>query len=179
MAQARPSPGPGGVIIRPERAGDHAAIRRVNTAAFEGTAEADLVDRLCDQADPYVGLVATLGEALVGHVAFSPVTLAPSRRTLDVRGLAPMAVLPEHQRRGIGSALVRAGLAACRRDGCVAVVVLGHPGYYPRFGFEPADSYGVTSEYDAPREAFMLLELVPGGLRGAGGLARYHPAFAG
>jgi putative acetyltransferase len=93
-------------------------------------------------------------------------------------GLAPMAVLPARQRQGIGSALVRDGLGRCRELGYEAVVVLGHPGYYPRFGFVPASRFGIGCEYDVPAEVFMALELVPGALRGKPGTIRYHPAFA-
>ena len=92
-------------------------------------------------------------------------------------GLAPMAVLPEEQRRGIGSALVRAGLDECRRLDVSAVIVLGHADYYPRFGFLPAQAFGVTSEYDVPADVFMALELKAGALGTCAGLARYHAAF--
>jgi putative acetyltransferase len=92
-------------------------------------------------------------------------------------GLAPMAVLPACQRRGIGSALVRAGLDTCAQRGVGAVVVLGHATYYPRFGFEPASRFGITTEHDAPDEAFMALELLPGLLVGRAGQIRYHPVF--
>jgi putative acetyltransferase len=93
-------------------------------------------------------------------------------------GLAPMAVLPAEQRRGVGSALVQAGLDRCRQLPCGAVVVLGHPAYYPRFGFSPASRFGVTCEYDVPDEVFMAMELEPGFLRDKPGTIRYHPAFA-
>ena len=93
-------------------------------------------------------------------------------------GLAPMAVLPARQRGGIGSALVRAGLDACRQLGCTAVVVLGHPAYYPRFGFQPASRFALGCEYDVPDEAFMALEVEPGSLVGKAGTIRYHRAFA-
>ena len=94
-------------------------------------------------------------------------------------GLAPMAVAPARQRGGIGSALVRAGLERCREMGAAAVVVLGHPDFYPRFGFLPAARLGLSCEYDVPAEAFMAMELEPNGLRGAAGIVSYHPAFAG
>jgi len=163
--------------IRRERPADRAAVRRLNEGAFGGPEEADLVGRLRDELPSYLALVAVLEGEVVGHVAFTPVTLDPPRPELDLRGLAPMAVLPGHQRTGIGSALVREGLDACRRDGAEAVVVLGHPGYYPRFGFRRADTFGLRSQFEAPPEAFMALELVPGSLANARGIVRYHPAF--
>jgi putative acetyltransferase len=166
------------VAVRPEQAGDRSAVRAVNATAFETTAEADLVDALRDQARPLVSLVADSGGVIVGHILFSPVTLA-GRADLQVMGLAPMAVTPELQRRGVGTALVNAGLHRCRLLGFGAVVVLGHPSYYPRFGFQPAAHFGIGCEYDAPEEAFMLLELQPGYLRGVSGKARYHAAFNG
>jgi putative acetyltransferase len=167
------------IEVRLEQEADRDAVRRVNEAAFGQPDEADLVDRLRAQAHPYLGLVALVEGVVVGHIAFSPITLDPPRPGLSAWGLAPMAVLPERQRQGVGTALVPEGLAACRRAGGEAVVVLGHPEYYPRFGFRPASSFGLRSEYDVPDEAFMARELVPGALDGASGLVRYHPTFAG
>jgi putative acetyltransferase len=89
-----------------------------------------------------------------------------------------MAVATQHQRSGIGSALVRAGLEQCKKLGISAVVVLGHPEYYPRFGFLPSTRFNIRSEYDVPEEAFMVVELEPGALRGASGRIKYHPAFS-
>ncbi|MGH7367544.1 MAG: GNAT family N-acetyltransferase [Candidatus Rokuibacteriota bacterium] len=163
--------------IRAEQAGDQAAVRAVNVAAFETPAEANLVDALRAQARPVVSLVAESAGAIVGHVMFSPVVL-PGHPALTLMGLGPMAVAPARQRVGVGSALVRAGLAECRRLDADAVVVLGHPAYYPRFGFAAGVRFGLGCEYDVPAEAFMVLELRPGALRGAAGTAQYHVAFA-
>jgi putative acetyltransferase len=163
--------------IRPEQAADIGAVRAVNRAAFETATEADLVDALREQAKPIVSLVADDDGSIVGHILFSPVTLS-GHEELRIMGLAPMAVLPAVQRRGIGSALVRAGLESCRRLGCCALVVLGHPEYYPRFGFTPASRFGIGSEYEVPDEVFMALELEPGALHDRSGTIRYHPAFA-
>jgi putative acetyltransferase len=161
-------------MIRRETAADIPAIRRVNELAFGRPNEARLVDALREAATPFLSLVADDGGAIVGHIAFTPVTVGPA----VILGLAPMAVLPGRQHQGIGSELVRAGLDACRDAGFGAVVVLGHPDYYPRFGFEPASRRGVTTEYDVPDPVFMLLELTPGGADALQGVARYHPAFA-
>lgn len=162
--------------IRPEEPGDRCAIRAVNESAFVTSAEADLVDALREHASPAISLVAKHQDGCIGHIMFSPVSVAgcaPGR----AMGLAPVAVAPAHQRNGVGSALVRAGLEACRSHGAGAVFVLGHPGYYPRFGFVPAEHYGVACDYDVPPEVFMALELVPGTLERASGVVHYHLAF--
>jgi len=165
------------VSVRPERAADVAAIRAVNLAAFGTAIEADLVDALRAEATPIISLVADGGDAIVGHILFSPVAIAASAPP-RIMGLAPMAVIPARQRQGIGTALVREGLAHCRRLGAAAVVVLGHAEYYPRFGFTPASRFGLTCEYDVPDDVFMALELEAGSLRGTSGKIRYHAAFA-
>jgi putative acetyltransferase len=138
--------------------------------------EADLVDALRAQATPLMSYVAELDGTIAGHILFSPVTLL-SHPDLAIMGLAPMAVLPTLQRQGIGSALVRTGLDACRDMGAGAVIVLGHAEYYPRFGFVPASRFGIRSEYDVPDDVFMAIELIPGFLAPRPGTIRYHPAF--
>lgn len=163
--------------IRLERRDEAAAVAAVNRAAFETNLEADLVDALRETAEPIVSLVADDKGSIVGHILFSPVTLS-GHPGLKIMGLAPMAVLPSAQRRGIGSALVHAGLDRCRHIGAGAVVVLGHPTYYPRFGFVPASRFGIGCEYDVPDDVFMALELDRGSLRGMTGTIRYHEAFS-
>jgi putative acetyltransferase len=162
--------------IRAEEERDWAAVQDVNESAFEASAEAHLVTALREQASPVISLVAEDGAAIVGHIMFSPVVL-PGHPELKIMGLAPMAVSPEHQRKGIGSALVHAGLERCKQLGCDAVVVLGHHEYYPRFGFSASARFGIGCEYDVPAEVFMLVELQPGSLHGASGKIKYHVAF--
>lgn len=164
------------MVLRPEQPQDPPGIRTVHLAAFESPAEANLVDELRAVARPLVSWVAEEDNQILGHVFFSPVTLT-GHPELYLLGLAPMAVLPAFQRRGVGTALVLAALEACRELGVGAVVVLGHPTYYPRFGFHPAAGFGITCEYDSPPEAFMALELQPGHLSDAAGTLRYHDAF--
>ncbi|HEV2801192.1 MAG TPA: N-acetyltransferase [Pyrinomonadaceae bacterium] len=174
------------ITVRSERPEDIGAVRRVNEAAFDRSEEAALVDALRAAAQPYISLVAERDGQVVGHIFFSPVTLETddgasvivetAERAPQMLGLAPMAVLPEFQKQGIGSRLVREGLNECRRMGCEAVVVLGHPEYYPRFGFVPAGRAGLRSEYPVPDDVFMVLELKPGALP-ARGLVKYHPEF--
>jgi putative acetyltransferase len=165
------------VNVRPEHPADAAAIEAVNRAAFGQPAEATLVALLREQASPLISLVADDGHEIVGHVLFSPVTLT-GHADVRIMGLAPMAVMPVMQRRGIGSMLARAGLDACTRLGADAVVVLGHAQYYPRFGFRPASVFGLRCEYDVPDEVFMARELAPGRMAGKNGTIRYHAAFA-
>jgi putative acetyltransferase len=166
------------MLVRAEQDKDWAAVHAVNVSSFETPAEANLVDALRAQAQPIVSLVAEDDNgAIAGHIMFSPVSL-PGHPGLKVMGLAPMAVAPEHQRKGIGSALVRAGLEQCRQLGFVAVVVLGHAEYYPRFGFSPSTRFGIGCEYDVPEDVFMAMELQPAALRGITGTVKYHAAFS-
>jgi len=165
------------VLIRPERPEDADAVRAVHRAAFDTDAESRLVDHLRDRGEAVVSLVAEVEGAVVGHVLFSPVSLVAPSGCREGLGLAPLAVLPAHQRGGVGSALVREGLATCEKRGGAFVVVLGHPAYYPRFGFRRAGEVGLANEYGAD-EAFMVLELRPGALPAEGGLVKYGPAFA-
>lgn len=163
--------------IRAEEQRDRASVRALNLSAFETPAEADLVDALRDQVQPLVSLIAEDNGSIVGHIMFSPVSLS-GHPALRIMGLAPMAVATEHQRKGIGSALIRAGLDRCRRLGFGAVVVLGHASYYPRLGFAPAARFGIGCEYDVPEDVFMVLELQPGFLNRASGKVKYHAAFS-
>jgi putative acetyltransferase len=163
------------ILIRTETDADHRAVERVNELAFEQEGEARLVAALRSPA--CLSLVAELDGKIVGHVFFTPVTVEGA----DLDGpiaLGPMAVTPEHQRQGIGSELVRAGLDVCRAAAVPAVFVLGHPGYYPRFGFAPASPVGFDCEWDVPPGVFQVIELDAGALHGLGGLVRYAPEFS-
>lgn len=163
--------------IRPERPEDVPSIRRVNELAFARAGEADLVDALRKAADPFLSLVAVIDDQIAGHILFSEVSVEGTA-SCRMMGLAPMAVLPEYQNRGIGSRLIEEGFKACARLGMGAVAVLGHPEYYPRFGFESASKHGLRCEYDVPDEVFMVKELQPGALSGCRGLIRYRPELA-
>jgi putative acetyltransferase len=163
-------------VVRAETPGDEDAVREVNEAAFGRREEARLVDVL--RAAPTTrSLVAIVDERIVGNIVFSPVRVEGSAATIQIAGLAPMAVVPGRQRIGIGGLLIRAGLADCRRFGYQAVVVVGHPQYYPRFGFVPAHTKGLSFPGPVPLEAFMVLELETGVLEGLGGVVRYAPEF--
>ena len=164
------------MFVRTEEEDDRAAVHAVYISAFETPSEANLVDALRNQARVLVSLVAEENGAVVGHIMFSPVSLSGHPDT-KMMGLAPMAVAPKQHRKGIGSALVRAGLVKVKKLGCMAVVVLGHPDYYLRFGFSPSSRFGIECEYDVPAEAFMVMELRPAALRGKRGRVKYHSAF--
>jgi len=164
------------VDIRSETPADHPAIRALHERAFGGPTEARLVDALRAARKLVVSLVAIHQERLVGHLAFSPVTVTDASEGLRAVGLAPMSVLPEFQNRGIGSRLVREGLEICKRQGEAIVVVLGHATYYPRFGFLKAKEYGLENEYGAV-DSFMVLELQEGALQNVRGLVTYAPEF--
>ena len=165
------------IVIRAEQSRDTDQVRLVNERAFDGPAEAAIVDAVRGTPDA-ISLVATEGDRIVGHILFTPVRIDGSTAAIRAAGLAPMAVLPEYQRRGIGSQLVAAGLDACRAAGYDIVVVVGHPEYYPRFGFIPANTKGLEWEYPVPANVFMVVELRSGTLERVRGIARYLPEFA-
>jgi putative acetyltransferase len=146
-------------------------------AAFGREGEAALVDQLRGAASMF-SFVAVESEQIVGHICFSPVAIiGECAGDLLVLGLAPVAVLPEYQRQGIGSLLIQHGLEECTRLGFKAVVVLGSPAYYPRFGFIPAKEKGLGCEYPVPDEAFMVSELESGALEGCVGTVKYRSEF--
>src|SRR5262245_3464925 len=165
------------MIIRPEKPEDIPTIRCVNELAFGCAAEADLFDALRRNSKATISLVAEDDGCVVGHILFSPVTIETSERELVGLGLAPMSVIPERQNQRIGSLLVEEGLRRCRQERRRFVVVLGHPDYYPRFGFVPASRFGIKSEYDVADEVFMVMELGEGALSGCAGVVKYQPEF--
>ena len=166
------------ISIREEAPEDVPTIRRVNELAFGQALEAGIVDALRESGDEFLSFVADCDGEVVGHILFTPVTIETERGAVRGMGLAPMAVLPERQRQGIGTALVRHGLAALRDRSCPFVVVLGHPEYYPRFGFEPASGHGIRSQWEGvPDEAFMILVVDKRVMEGVPGIARYRGEF--
>jgi putative acetyltransferase len=165
------------VTVRTESPSDVAAIHDLVTAAFaDEPAVAGLVDELRANGHLVLSLVAELDGAVIGHVGFSPVSFEPPQPALNALQLSPLGVLPSHQRRGIGGALVRQGLETCRELGVDAVFLLGHPGYYPRFGFQPARNLGV--HYQDDRDAFMGIALRPGALASINAKLLLSPEFA-
>ncbi|MNX35438.1 hypothetical protein D3C86_657040 [compost metagenome] len=166
------------MLIREETSDDREVIRAVNRLAFGGDTEGELIDRLRADGDVLLSLVAQVDGEVVGHILFSKLKSETRGGTIKAAALAPMAVTPEFQGRGIGTSLVERGLALCRERGYTAVVVLGHPDYYPRFGFSAQKGQALDSPYSEAGEAYMALELVPGALVGVSGSVRYPEAFA-
>ncbi|MDQ4149412.1 MAG: N-acetyltransferase [Actinomycetota bacterium] len=164
------------VEVRQEQEGDAPAIRRVHELAFGQTDEADIVERLRRSPSwlPELSLVAVAGGEVVGHVLLSRAALDSGT---EVLALAPMGVVPEYQRRGIGSVLVDRALSRAAKTDFPLVVVVGHPGYYPRFGFEPADQYDITPPFEVPREAWMVYRLPSFQSERVRGRVLYPPAF--
>jgi putative acetyltransferase len=160
--------------IRAEQPGDEAAIRTVHDAAFSSPLEGQLVGDLRRAGRLTISRVAVDGERIIGHIAFSPVTIGQSSVGL---GLAPLAVRPEFQRQMIGSILVLDGLGECTAIGAGFVVVLGSPAYYGKFGFKPAADWQLFDEFQGG-EAFQAQELIPSAIPAGGGLVRYAPEFS-
>jgi putative acetyltransferase len=166
------------IKIREEQSQDIKAIREVNIRAFGQNQEADIVDKLRQNCNELMSLVAIILNQIVGHILFSPVKIESEDRTIRGMALAPMAVLPKYQRQGIGSELIRTGIVRLKSKGCPFIIVLGHAEYYPRFGFKPASCCGIRSEWDVPDDAFMILVLNESEIRGSPGVARYRSEFA-
>ncbi|HWF09126.1 MAG TPA: N-acetyltransferase [Bryobacteraceae bacterium] len=166
------------IRIRPEDPGnadERTAIHAVNEAAFGGPDEADLVDALRAGEYALVSLVAVIGGKMTGHILFSRMWIDTSSARVSAVALAPVAVLPADQRKGIGGMLIRRGLELLRDRGERIVIVLGHPDYYPRFGFSTVKARLLASPF--PAEAVMAMELSPGALDGVKGPVIYPPPF--
>jgi len=168
------------IEIRPECSSDVTAIHLVNAAAFQQENEARLVDQLRDQGGLTLSMVCIQDDQIIGHIAYSPVVVEfDDGDSLQALALAPVAILPEHQNSGVGTHLIQVSLDILKAQGHHLVIVLGHPDYYPRFGFKPASGFNIRSPYPVPDEAFMLLELTAGTLENRPGVVRYRPEFDG
>ena len=167
------------IKIRTEEPQDYTAIRKVNDAAFEQQNEGRLVEALRAMPEYIAGLslVAEADGGIVGHILFSPVEIRHKEVVHRAIALAPMAVLPAWQSRGIGSQLVEEGLRRARQLGYGAVIVLGHEWFYPRFGFRPASHWGIRCPFPVPDAAFMAIELRQDALKGVKGMVKYSRPF--
>ena len=160
--------------IREEHAGDISEIRELNQQAFGQAQEGNIVDALRSNGAALLSLVATLDDHVVGHILYSPVSLSG----VDGAALGPMAVLPQHQRQGIGSKLIEEGNRRLKESGCPFIIVVGHANFYPRFGFKRASTCAIACEWEIPDEAFMVLTLDHARMAGVSGLAQYRPEFS-
>jgi putative acetyltransferase len=165
------------ITVRTYRDDDRAGVLDILRRAFGGETEAELVEALRAAGKITHSLVAKSDGRLVGCIVFSPMTIGDDKESVPAVGLAPVAVLPGFQGLGIGSRLIKEGLDACRSAGHTRVIVLGHPGYYPRFGFVPASTFGISSTYEVPDDAFMACALEEGAFDGVSGVARYATEF--
>jgi putative acetyltransferase len=165
------------IQIREQRPEDRDAIREVNLRAFGRPEEGQLVEELRNNGAILASLVAVQEGQVVGHILYSPVRLHSGGEILVGAGLGPMSVLPEFQGQGIGGKLIEAGNKKLAGEGYPFIVVLGHPGYYPRFGFQPAHTHGVHCQWEVPQEVFMILVLDPEKMQGFSGLAKYRGEF--
>lgn len=164
------------IDIRAENPDDYPAIKRVNDLAFGQPNEGMLVGELRRNPSfvPELSLVAVYNGTIVGHILFLPVRIACEDSSAISLSLAPMAVLPEHQGKGIGGRLIEEGIAIAKTKGYESIILVGHPGYYPRFGFQPASRWGIKPPYEGvPDEAFMALELCENSLDGKAGVAEF------
>ncbi len=165
------------LTIRPETPEGVESIGYVIEQVFGQESESELIEKLRNRGVLTISLVALQNGETVGHIAFSLVVIESGLSSFEAIALAPMAVLPAYQRQGIGRQLVRAGLEECRRLGHEIIVLVGHPDYYPRFGFVPARPTGIECEFEVPEEAWMILELREGALAGRRGTVRFQPEF--
>lgn len=162
-------------IVRCEHPDERSVVRSINTAAFGRPDEADLVDNLRSEGAVLFSLVAEVEQRIVGHLLFSRMSIETKNGPVSAVALAPVAVLPDRQRQGIGGQLIRYGLELLRERGEQIAIVLGHPDYYPRFGFSTQKARALESPF--PPEAFMALELSSDALEGIRGRVRYPAAF--
>ncbi|HOM67800.1 MAG: hypothetical protein BWX85_00312 [Chloroflexi bacterium ADurb.Bin120] len=170
---------PHGINIAEESPRDIDGICHVNQTAFQSHYEANVVVRLRLNCDEICSMVAKFGEQVVGHILFSPVHIVQNHgRSIKGMGLGPLAVLPNYQGKGIGMSLSQAGILRMKQIGYPFVVVLGHPGYYLRFGFTPASAYSIRCAFEnIPDEAFMICVFNSEVMQGVKGVAHYRPEF--
>lgn len=168
------------IDIRQEQTEDFLTVQKLITQAFGAkyAGEAEIVGRLRNAEKITLALVAESEGKIVGHIAFSPLIMESAPEGFRGIGLGPLAVLPEYQGQGIGSRLIREGLRQCREAGDDVVVLFGHPGYYPRFGFSKAGEHGLENRFGVD-EPFMALELKEGALEQVSGMVDFQPEFAG
>jgi putative acetyltransferase len=166
------------IRVREENPEDHDQIRYVNDLAFKCPDEGRIVDQIRAKQKEIISLVALIDEKIVGHILFSPVVINCDQKSIKGMGLAPMAVLPEYQKQGIGTTMVKEGLRKLQERKYPFVIVVGHAEYYPRFGFERASKYGLKCQWESvPDEAFMVMIMNQSVMKDAKGVAKYMKEF--
>ncbi len=163
--------------VRIETEEDIPAVYELNRQTFNQVKEAELVNALRKNCKDILSIVGTLDDRVVGHILFSPVVINKKKKKVAGMGLGPMAVMPDVQKQGIGTMLISAGIKILKEKKCPFIVVLGHPGYYPRFGFEKASKHNVKSQWDVTEEAFMVLVLDRSYNGNLSGTAEYRSEF--
>jgi len=165
------------IKIREEGPEDFIVIKEINDLAFGQEQESKIIDSLRKNCNNLLSIVGVDDGKVVGHIMFSPVIIDASEKPVWGMGLGPMAVLPEYQRKGIGSALVKEGISILRDRNCPFIILVGHPEYYPRFGFKKSSLYGIKCQWEVPEEAFMILVLDESAMSGVSGTAKYRDEF--
>lgn len=167
------------VIIEPEQKKDYNSITKIHDLAFGQPSEGKMVIAL--RKNPHyiskLSLVARYNNSIIGHVLFFPIDIKTASKTCSTLSLAPMAVHPDFQNKGIGGRLIEKGFEAAIELGFKSVIVVGHPNYYPRFGFKPASKWGISLPFDVPDEAFLAIELENGSLKNCKGLIEYPDEY--
>jgi putative acetyltransferase len=165
-------------IIRREQPQNIPEIHQVHIRAFGRQQEASIVDELRKNCNSILSLVAFTDGKVIGHILLSPVVIEGKHGKLVGTGLAPHAVLPEYQRKGIGTQLIQTAISRIKEGGCPYIIVIGHPEYYARFGFEQAGRIGICCERKVPDESFMILILDKKAMNGITGVTRYRHEWA-
>ena len=166
-------------LIRNEKPGDYPGIKKVNDLAFGQPNEGVLIEKLRENSAfiKELSLIAELDGKIIGHILFFPIWIRKDQNKYRSLALAPMSVMPEYQKKGIGSQLIIKGIETTRDQGFKSIIVLGHEFYYPKFGFAPASQWNIKAPFDVPDEVFMALELIPGRLEGVSGIVEYPKEF--
>lgn len=165
--------------IRQEKVSDYEQVTKVHDLAFEQVNEGQLVSQIRFLPDfiPELSLVAEHKGQIIGHILFSKAEIRKDGQVAEILCLAPLAVLPSFQNQNVGTALVKEGLSLAKALGFSSVTVLGHPNYYPRFGFKPASLWKIFAPFEVADEVFMVLELEEGALKGVSGIVHYAAPF--
>ncbi len=172
------------IIVRRETESDYKTVEEITTTAFkdmpfsEGN-EAALISNLRKRGDfiPDLSLVAEIDGTIVGHILFTPLDIVNGNIKYKSLVLAPVSVLPDYQNQGIGSLLINEGHRVALAHGFSSAIVVGHPEYYPRFGYKTAEKFNIAPPFEMPPGVFMAIELVPGALEGVSGMAVFSDEF--